>query len=192
MARDPALLERLQRRDPATLRRVVDDHARRLYRGARGMGLEPTEAEDVVQDVFLTFLTGLDRFEGRSEVGTFLFGILHHKVQERRREAARANRTEPLDEALESRFHADGRWIQPPVLPDRAVEAREAGAAVRQCLDRLPPLQREVFHLRQVEELPAAEVGNMVGETGNNVGVLLHRARLRLRDCLDRKGWKAS
>jgi RNA polymerase sigma-70 factor, ECF subfamily len=171
---------------------VVDDHARRLYRGARGMGLEPTEAEDVVQDVFLTFLTSLDRFEGRSEVGTFLFGILHHKVQERRREAARANRTEPIDEALESRFHADGRWIQPPVLPDRAVEAREAGVAVRQCLDRLPPLQREVFHLRQVEELPAAEVGDMVGETGNNVGVLLHRARLRLRDCLDRKGWKAS
>ena len=152
------------------------------------MGLEPAEAEDAVQDVFLTFLASLDQFEGRSDVGTFLFGILHHKVQERRRDAAR--RPDSLEDTLESRFDADGRWIQPPVAPDRAAVAREVGLAVRQCLDGLPALQREVFHLRQVEELPASEVGDLVGESGNHVGVLLHRARLRLRDCLDRKGWR--
>ena len=188
MVRDPTLVERLQRRDAATLAAVVDEHARRLYRAARGMGLEPAEAEDAVQDVFLTFLASLDRFEGRSEVGTFLFGILHHKVQERRREVSR--QPESIDITLESHFSEDGRWIRPPVAPDRAAAAKEAGLAVRQCLDGLPPLQREVFHLRQVEELPAAEVGGLVGESGNHVGVLLHRARLRLRDCLDRKGWR--
>ena len=187
-ARDPELLALLQRRDPAALRRIVDDHARRLYRAARGMGLQPDEAEDAVQDVFLTFLTRLDQFEGRSKVSTFLFGILHHKAQERRRDLTR-NREQPIDDLLESRFDADGRWVSPPVAPDRATASREVGRAVRQCLDGLSPLQREVFHLRQVENLPAGEVGDLVGETDNHVGVLLHRARLRLRDCLDRKGW---
>jgi len=191
MARDPDLLERLQRRDPATLRQVVDDNARRLYRAARAMGVDQAAAEDTVQDVFLTFLTSLDRFEGRSEVSTFLFGILHRKVMERRRDAGqRREREAPIDETLESKFDADGRWISPPVAPDRAAASREAGLAVRQCLDGLSPLQREVFHLRQVEELPATAVGDLVGESDNHVGVLLHRARLRLRDCLDRKGWK--
>lgn len=190
--RDPELIAQLRRRDQDTLRSIVDAHARRLYRAARGMGLGPTDAEDVVQDVFLTFLTTLDRFEGRSEVGTWLFGILHHKMQERRRQSAAAGHTEPLEDAIDARFDARGKWITPPVAPDRLAASRQAGVAVRQCLDGLPPLQREVFHLRQVEELPASDVGDLVGETGGNVAVLLHRARLRLRDCLDRKGWGAA
>ena len=189
-ARDPELLARLRRRDPVTLRQVVDDHARRLYRAARGLGVESAAAEDAVQDVFVTFLTSLDRFEGRSEVGTFLFGILHHKVQERRRHV-QTRREEPIDDTHDSRFDAEGRWLSPPIAPDRAVASGQAGAAVRQCLDGLSPLQREVFHLRQVEELPASTVGDLVGESDNHIGVLLHRARLRLRDCLDRKGWRA-
>jgi RNA polymerase sigma-70 factor, ECF subfamily len=190
--RDPELIAKLRRRDQDTLRSIVDTHARRIYRAARAMGLDPAEAEDVVQDVFLTFLTTLDRFEGRSEVGTWLFGILHYKVRERRRQFAMAERSEPLEETIESRFDAAGKWITPPVAPDRLAVSHQAGLAVRQCLDGLSPLQREVFHLRQVEELPASDVGELVGETGGNVAVLLHRARLRLRDCLDRKGWKAA
>ncbi len=190
---DRELIAKLRRRDQATLRSIVDGHARRLYRAARGMGLDGSEAEDVVQDVFLTFLTTLDRFEGRSAVGTWLFGILHHKIRERRRQfAVAAARTEPLEEAIESRFDAAGKWIRPPMAPDRQAVSRQAGAAVQQCLDGLPPLQREVFHLRQVEELAASDVGDLLGETGGNVAVLLHRARLRLRDCLDRKGWKTA
>jgi RNA polymerase sigma-70 factor (ECF subfamily) len=191
--RDPDLIERLRRRDPATLQRVVDDHARRLYRAARGMGLGAAEAEDVVQEVFLTFLTTLARFEGRSTISTWLFGILHHKMQDRRRDEARGRQMAPIDEdLLDHQFDAQGKWIVPPIAPDRLATSRQAGVAVRQCLDDLPPLQREVFHLRQVEELPAADVGAMVGESDGHVGVLLHRARLRLRECLDRKGWKAT
>ena len=86
---DGAQLARLRARDPAALRSVVDDHARRLYRTARGMGYAAAEAEDVVQDVFVTFLETLDRFEGRSQIGTRLFGILHRKSLERRRAKVR-------------------------------------------------------------------------------------------------------
>jgi RNA polymerase sigma-70 factor (ECF subfamily) len=72
---DAEQVARLRARDPATLARAVEEHARPLYRAARGMGFDEAEAEDLVQDVFTTFLETLDRFEGRSQVRTWLFGI---------------------------------------------------------------------------------------------------------------------
>jgi RNA polymerase sigma-70 factor (ECF subfamily) len=74
------------------------------------------------------------------------------------------------------------------VEADRLVESRQAGEMLRDCLEALPAQQREVFQLRQVEELSAIDVAHIIGCTANHVGVLLHRARLRLRACLDGKG----
>ena len=182
------LLEGLRDRDPAAIREVVDQQGRRIYRAARGLGFSPTDAEDLAQEVFLTFLETLDRFEGRSTVGTWLFGILHHKAQERRRSHAREDSTGEVEEAFEKRFDANGSWLQPPMEADRLVESRQAGEMLRDCLEALPAQQREVFQLRQVEELSAADVAHIVGCTTNHIGVLLHRARLRLRACLDGKG----
>jgi len=186
--RERDLLEGLRGRDPAAIREVVDQHARRIYRAARGLGFPPSDAEDLAQEVFLTFLETLDRFEGRSSVGTWLFGILHHKAQERRRSHAREDSTSAVEEAFEKRFDVEGAWLQPPVEADRLVESRETGEVLRDCLEGLPAQQREVFQLRQVDELSAADVARIVGCTTSHVGVLLHRARLRLRACLDGKG----
>jgi len=182
------LLEGLRDRDPAAIREVVDQQGRRIFRAARGLGFSPSDAEDLAQEVFLTFLETLDRFEGRSAVGTWLFGILHHKAQERRRSHAREDSTDALEEAFEKRFDANGSWLRPPVDADRLVESRETGEALRDCLAGLPAQQREVFQLRQVEDLSATDVARIVGGTTNHVGVLLHRARVRLRACLDGKG----
>src|SRR6266850_524383 len=186
------VLVRLRRRDPDALRAIVDAHARPLYRAARGMGFTIEEAEDLAQDVFVTFIESLERFEGRAQIGTWLFGILHHKAQERRRSRARDELNDPIDTVFEAQFDIRGNWIRPPVTPDRAVNAQEAREAIRDCLDGLPPLQREVFQLRQVEELSAAEAGNVLAQTVTHIGVLLHRARMRLRACLERKGWTGS
>jgi RNA polymerase sigma-70 factor (ECF subfamily) len=182
------LLAGLRGRDPAAIREVVDQQGRRIYRAARGLGFSPSDAEDVAQEVFVTFLETLDRFEGRSTVGTWLFGILHHKAQERRRSHAREDSTSELEQAFEKRFDANGSWLQPPVEADRFVESREMREGLRECLEALPAQQREVFQLRQVEELSAADVARVMGCTVNHVGVLLHRARLRLRACLGGKG----
>lgn len=184
----PSRLGQLRRRDPAALRAIVDANARRLYRAARGMGFGPVEAEDLVQEVFVTFLGTLDRFEGRAAISTWLFGILHYKVLERRRADAR-DEHDPIDAVFESRFDARGSWIRPPADPEREMAAREAGAAIQHCLEELSPLQREVFHLREVEDLTAQDVSNILGKTVTHVGVLLHRARTRLRECLTRMGW---
>ncbi len=189
---DRNFLDRLRQRDPEALRTIVNEHARRLYRAARGMGCATEEAEDLTQDVFVTFIESIDRFEGRAQVGTWLFGILHHKVQERHRSRARDELNDPIDTIFESQFDARGSWIRPPVAPDRDVGSREAREPIQECLEGLPPLQREVFQLRQLEELSAADASKVLTQTVTHIGVLFHRARMRLRACLEGKGWSHS
>ena len=156
------------------------------------MGFSAVDAEDLAQEVFVTFLETIERFEGRSEVGTWLFGILHHKAQERRRTHAREDVTDVGDDVFEGRFKADGSWSKPPIPADRLVAAGQTAEALRECLAGLPVQQREVFHLRQLEELSAADISEIIGCTINHVGVLFHRARIRLRACLEAKGWGRS
>ncbi len=175
-------------RDPKTLEQLVSEHARRLYRGARSMSFSTGEAEDLTQDVFVTFLETLDRFEGRARIGTWLFGILYRKAHEQRRSRQRDERTEAIDQVFEARFDADGGWSQPPVGADRLVASQQVAEAVRECASALPDLHRDVFHLRQVEARSAADVSEILSVTLNHVGVLLHRARLLVRRCLEGKG----
>lgn len=181
-------LQALRERDPAALAQVVREHARSLYRLARAMGVAAADAEDVVQEVFVRFLEGLDRFAGRAQVRTWLCGILRNRLHEYWRE----RRTAPaLDEGYdpEARFDARGGWRRPPADLQRLLESAEAATAIRGCMSDLEPRQREIFALREVEQLKVHEIGALLKITANHCGVLLHRARLRMRDCLERAGW---
>lgn len=186
---DREFLTRLHRRDAEALRAMVEQNARPLYRAARGMGFPHSEAEDLVQDVFATFLETLDRFEGRSAVRTWLFGILHRKSLERYRHTTRDEQHDPIDEVFESCFDTRGNWIRPPMEVDRLAASSEARDAIQGCLGQLPGLQRQVFLLREIEQQDAEEVGNILGKTVTHIGVLFHRARMRLRQCLEAHGW---
>jgi len=186
---DAGLLDRLRKRDPDVLAATVREHSRPLYRAARGMGLREEEAEDLVQEVFATFLESLDRFEGRSQLRTWLFGIMHNKLRERRREAYREEQNDPIEEVFESRFDARGRWIRPPEDILQVLESKELGRAIQQCMDGLPAAQREVFVLREMQELETPEICSALDLTVTNVNVLMHRARNRLRECIESKGW---
>ena len=95
---DAGLAARLPARDPDASASAVLDHAPALFGAARGMGFQEAEAEDLIQDVFTTFLETLDRLEGRSQVRTWLFGILPRKTLERRR--YREPQHGPIDEVL--------------------------------------------------------------------------------------------
>ncbi len=186
----PVLLERLRRRDPEALAEAVRDHARPLYRAARALGFAEPEAEDLVQDVFTIFLEKLDGFEGRSQLRTWLFGILHRKAMERRRAAWVDDRADPIDEVFESRFDANGKWSRPPADLERLFQSKELGQAIRGCMDGLPANQREAFVLREVEGMETDEICKILDVSVTNFGVLMHRARARLRECLESKGWK--
>lgn len=185
---DESWLARLRARDPDALRLVAETHGRRIYRAARGMGHTAADAEDLAQEVFVVFLASLDRFEGRAQVGTWLFGILHNKSLERRRIVNREELSDPIDEHFDAQFDDRGHWRESPPA-DRLVHAEQIGSAIAGCLEGLTAPQREVFHLRQVEELAAEAVSKITGQSITHIGVLLHRARLRLRACLEEKGW---
>ncbi|MBI4907279.1 MAG: sigma-70 family RNA polymerase sigma factor [Acidobacteria bacterium] len=182
-------LARLKNRDPEVLADLVNEHSRPLYRAARGMGFKEDEAEDMVQDVFITFLASIDRFEGRSQLRTWLFGILHHKSMERRRKRVREDQHDTIDEIFESKFDGSGSWASPPQDLVRLMESKQIGEAIAHCMEGLPPLQRSVFVLREMEGLDGDAVCKILEVSVTNMGVLMFRARNRLRECLEGRGW---
>lgn len=188
VATDSEVLQLLKARDPGALSDVVNENSAPLYRAILSMGISGDAAEDLLQDVFVTFLSTLDRFEGRSKIRTWLFGILYRKVFEARRESDRADQYDPIDEIVESWFSPDGAWLKPPADIERVIGSQEAGVHIQACVDSLPPLQKAAFELREREELSSAEVCEALGISSSNFGVLMHRARMKLRVCLGTRG----
>lgn len=180
----------IQARDPGVLDAVARDCLPGLLRAARAVGLDHQAAEDTVQEVFLTFVRRAPEFDGRARVSTWLFGILFRKVAETRRALARDNAQEDIDAALESRFDPVGRWSRPPEGPEEDFARAEIRRSLAECLEEVPERQRLVFHLREVEGLSTEEICKVADVTPNNLGVLLYRARNRLRECLERKGFE--
>ncbi len=190
---DAALVDRLRAGDEAAFRALVQRHHVRLLRLAESLAPSRAVAEEVVQDTWLAVVRGIDRFEGRSSVKTWLVRIL---VNRARTAGARESRSVPLDPRPGpavpiDRFASTGAWATPPTpwaeeAEDRVVAERLA-ARVRASLPELPAGQRQVLLLRDVEGLPADEVRELLGLSDGNQRVLLHRARARLRDILDRE-----
>ena len=163
------------------------------YLGDRGV------AEDVVQEAWLTCLRSLDRFEGRSSLKTWLFGILVNVARSRRRKESRIlpfaslwrrdgsdGRTPTVDR---SRFGADGLWRDGPHswdnLPESKVLGEETLQHVRTAIEALPAKQREVILLRDVAGFDAGEVSSLLGISAANERVRLHRARAAVRQMLE-------
>ncbi len=163
-----------------------------ILRAARGAGLDPSRAEDVTQATFTTFLEKAASFEGRSHVRTWLFGILYRKIAEARREVQKELRHDAIDEVMEQRFDSAGAWMRPPQPVDAAVQDAEVREQIQGCMEPLPLRQRMAFQLREVEELSSPEICEILEVTRTNLGVLLFRARNRLRECLETKGVSGS
>ena len=185
---DPALAARLRAGEPAALELVVQAYLPQILRAARGAGLDPSQAEDVTQATFTTFIETASRFEGRSHVRTWLFGILYRKVSEHRRGTARDREMDVLDDVMEHRFDVDGSWSRPQPTADTRVYAREIKAHLATCLDALNPAQRHAFLLREVQEFTTSEICKILDVTTTHLGVMLYRARNRLRECLAAAG----
>ncbi|MBI3298910.1 MAG: sigma-70 family RNA polymerase sigma factor [Elusimicrobia bacterium] len=183
---EPSLAD-LRARKREALEAVVRENSGPLLRGAMALGLGEGEAEDLAQEAFAAFLAGLDRFEGRSSVRTYLFGILYLKAKERGRLRAREVATDPVDEVFERRFSGDGHWAKPPKGPDEEAAASETEGHIKACLGELPEAQRAAFQLKEVEGLEPEEIRNVLEVSDTNLRVLLFRARHRLRECLEKR-----
>ena len=188
--RDSAFVQRLRTGEAEATQTVIRAYLPQLVRAARGAGLPADAAEDVAQATFLTFLNVVKRFEGRSHVRTFLFGILYKKIAETRRQQARERRTDSIDDVVESRFRPDGRWHTSPRPIDERFHDGEIRQQIDGCLDGLSLNQRMAFILRESEGLTTEEICKILDVSRTNLGVLLYRARNRLRECLEANGVK--
>lgn len=177
----------VRRRDPAVLDAIARECVPGLLRAARAAGLPPDQAEDVVQSAFLTFLRRAEEFDGRARCMTWLYGILLRKISELRRSAGRDQPTDDIETVVDARFGRDGRWERPPG-PVADLGGAEVRRMLGECLEGVPDRQRLAFTLREGEGLSTEEVCKVLDVTPNNLGVLLYRARNRLRECLEAKG----
>ena len=185
---DPDLAARVRTSDPAAIQTVVETYLAQILRAARGAGLDPQQAEDVTQATFATFIEAAPRFEGRSRVRTWLFGILYKKIAEARRARQRDQQMEEIDEDFERRFDARGSWSTPPQPVDTTLHQKQVETEIFACLEAAPLRQTLAFILREVEDLSTEDICNVLGITRTNLGVMLHRIRNRVRDCLESKG----
>ena len=195
VADESALLARLRAGESAAFTVLVGRHGGALLRLATTFLKDRSVAEEVVQYTWLAALDGLDAFEGRSSLRTWLFTILANRARNR---AVREGRSVPwsaLGEAVEgpavdpSRFQADGHWVGihagwSEEDPERLAAGAETRAAIEAAISALPDGMRAVVTLRDVEGLEAEEICNLLGLTLSNQRVLLHRARCRLRQAL--------
>ena len=168
-------------------------------RVAMGYVRDRSTAEDVVQETWLTCLRSLDRFEGRSSLKTWIFGIALNVARTRRRKDARVLpfaslfRRDDSDSSAPTvdprRFGSEGKWRTPPDdwsnVPESHVLSRETLDRVRSAIDRLPPRQREVIILRDVAGFDAQAVSAVLAITPENQRVRLHRARAAVRKVLE-------
>lgn len=180
-------LERLRRGDKATLDDLVDAYTDHLLRGALGLGFVADESRELVQNVWLRFVAGVEKFEGRSHVRTFLFGMLFNTAREMRREHKHDSTHDPIDDVLEQRFDQNGCWTAPPINPEQFLNSAQTMQLIKECIDGLPLSQRMAFSLREIDEHGSEDVCEILKVSSTNLGVLVFRARNRLRECIERK-----
>lgn len=166
---------------------IVHEYTEALLKGALGLGFPIEDARDLVQSVWATFFEIQSRFEGRSHVRTFLFGILYNKAREKRREDKRLVPDEKIEELVDSHFDERGRWRSPPLDPERFLQATQTMKLIEDCLDGLPLAQRMAFCLREIDDHGTSDICKILDVTVTNLGVILFRAKARLRECIEHK-----
>jgi RNA polymerase sigma-70 factor (ECF subfamily) len=198
---DALLVAALRAGDEAAFGQLVDRYYDTMLRVARMHVATKEAAEDVVQETFLGVIQGIDRFEARSSLKTWMFRILVNRAKTRGEREGRTRPFSSLQPELEEgepsvdpdRFLHEGRWAgfwgSPPStqhVPEARVLAVEAGDRLAAAIDALPPAQRVVLTLRDVQGFSAAEVCELLELSEANQRVLLHRGRSKVRAQLER------
>jgi RNA polymerase sigma-70 factor (ECF subfamily) len=203
-ADDDELLDALRHGDERAYVALVRRYGGLMQRVALGYVRTPAVAEEVVQETWCAVVTGLERFEGRATLKTWLFRILTNRAKTR---GQREARTVPFS-SLSSEDHGDGPAVDPDrflpadhprwpghwaagpaqwsAVPHERLLAREVRSHIRRAIDTLPERQQAVIVLRDVEGWPPEEVREALDVSEGNQRVLLHRARSKVRAELER------
>ena len=201
MTEDHELVQRLRAGDESAFVELIDRYGATMLRVAQMYVRDRATAEEVVQETWLAVLNGIDRFEERSSLKTWLFRILTNRAKTR---GERDGRVLPFSALAGQEAEADepsvdpdrflgpdsphpGAWAAPPVgWPQDKLIEKETLGVIETAIDQLPDAQREVILLRDVDGWTPMEVSDALGITDGNQRVLLHRARTKVRAALER------
>jgi RNA polymerase sigma-70 factor, ECF subfamily len=170
----------------------LNEHGDFLYRFALARLRDPHQAEDVVQETFLAAVKS-PSFNEQSAPRTWLTGILKHKIIDLMRKNARETVVSDLIEESENYssddfFDAAGHWSEKPQewdMPEDALEQKQFLSIMQSCMDKLPPKLSHLFLMRDVQEMDNEEICKELNITSTNAWVMLYRARMGLRKCLE-------
>jgi len=191
---EASLIAALKAGDENAFRRVVAAHQASLLAFARTFLRDASAAEEAVQETWLALIAGIARFEERSALKSWLFAVLANIARSKARRDGRtisftdAGFHEPGVDA--DRFSGDGSWLSPPdkwseINPERILAGRQLLAHALDALERLPPSQRAVVTLRDLEGLSAEEACSILELSEGNQRILLHRGRTRIRAAIE-------
>jgi RNA polymerase sigma-70 factor (ECF subfamily) len=154
-------------------------------------------AEDAVQEALAGAWSGAQRFAGRAAIKTWVFAILKNKIADVLRHKQRVVDASSVmkddeDAAMSDLFDQKGHWLQDSApkawhCPEASLEQQQFWAVLEVCLDGMPPAQARVFMMREYMGFETDEICTTVNVSSSNFFVLMHRARLRLRECLDQR-----
>ena len=184
------------RNDPAQTNpdRWVDEHGDCLFRYALVRVRRREVAEDLVQETLLAAIRSREKFAGRSSERSWLTGILKHKISDHFRKLGRETSftdLESLADEFSEKFVPEGYWVHVKgpkewkPESDEVVYRAEFWQTMRHCLDKLPERIANVFMLREMDEVESKEICSMLSISESNLWVMLHRARMALRECLE-------
>lgn len=204
MTDQAALIAALRAGDEGAFAALFDAYGPTMLAVARTFVKTRAQAEDVVQETWLGVLRGLDGFQERSSLKTWIFRILTNVAKTR---AEREGRVLPFSSFASAAYESDessydparfkastdplepGRWLTPPApwdVPEKRLLSTEIGAVLREAIEALPQAQRVAITLRDVAGWSSEEVCNVLDVTETNQRVLLHRARSKVRRALER------
>lgn len=182
--RDRRLVARAAEGDIAAWARLYQTHFDRLYRDVLYLAEDPAVTEEIVQESFAIALTGLRRFDGRSSFATWLRGISQNLVRKHWRSHVRRGR------AYERYEHAADRAAPRTADdPERSHVQSERAQVLSEVLATLPDSLRETFVMRDVQGLSVEDVAARLQTTPGNIRVRANRARAKIREELERRGW---
>jgi RNA polymerase sigma-70 factor, ECF subfamily len=199
MTDDHELVQRLREGEESAFVELIDRYGATMLRVAQMYVRDRASAEEVVQETWLAVLNGIDRFEERSSLKTWLFRILTNRAKTRGQRDGRmvpfsalAGASDEPDPSVDpDRFLGPdsphpGAWAAPPVAwPQEKLLEKETLGVIEMAIDELPEAQRDVILLRDVDGWTPMEVSDALGITDGNQRVLLHRARSRVRAALE-------
>lgn len=170
----------------------VDMYGNYMYRYALSRVADTETAQDLVQEALVAAIKAFERFQGRSSIKTWLIAILKRKIVDHYRRRSSQQTTDDVDSVainIDQMFDDTGHWKIKPnewtVNPGSAFEQHEFMDVLYRCLSQLPPRLSEIFMLREFEEMSTDDICRQLSITESNSWVMLYRARMQLRSCLE-------